>query len=205
MDNFDSRPLVLADVEQAAEVISQAFVDDPLCAFMLPFKRTRVKTLRKFFRAYGEVYLQYQCGCGVGEPLKGVAFWMEPNKPDISVSIKSLGLFIPLLFTFYPIGFIRVTNVLKQIDNLQQKYAEEPHYFLDNIGVLPSERGKGISSRLIRPFLEKADKEKMIVYTDTVTRTNVALYEHFGFRCMEECAIDGTGITVWALRRPIQS
>ena len=204
MDNFNCRLLVSSEIEQAAEVISQAFVDDPLCAFMLPFKRTREKTLRKFFRAYGTVNIQHQRGYGVGEPLNGVAFWLEPKKPDLSISVKSLGLFIPLLFTFYPIGFFRATTILKQIDLLHQKYAGEPHYYLDNIGVLPSERGKGISSRLIRPFLEKADEGKLTVYTDTVTKTNVALYEHFGFHCMDECAVDGTGITIWALLRPAQ-
>lgn len=87
---------------------------------------------------------------------------------------------------------------------LHKKYANEPHFYLDNIGVLQSARGKGLSSKLIRPFLEMADARKMIAYTDTVTRSNVALYEHFGFKCREEVTIPGTGITVWALCRPVQ-
>lgn len=87
---------------------------------------------------------------------------------------------------------------------MHKKYAHEPHFYLDNIGVLPSARGQGLSSKLIRPFLERADSQKTIAYTDTVTRSNVALYEHFGFQCVEESAVSGTGLTVWALRRPIQ-
>jgi hypothetical protein len=71
MEDAVIRPLKLADIEQAAEVISQAFVDDPLCTFMLPFKRTRIITLRKFFRAYGAVNIHNQRGFGVGVPLKG--------------------------------------------------------------------------------------------------------------------------------------
>lgn len=205
MDDTVIRPLKHADIERAAEVISQAFVDDPLCTFMLPIKRKRVITLRKFFRAYGAVNIQNQRGYGIGVPLKGVAYWMEPTKPDISMTIKSLGTFFPLLFTMYPIGYLRAKAILKQIDLLHQKYAPEPHYYLDNIGVLPAEQAKGYSSRLVRPFLAKADAEKMITYTDTVTRTNVSLYEHFGFQCMEECPIEGTGITVWSLLRPVQS
>ena len=70
--------------------------------------------------------------------------------------------------------------------------------------MLPAARGQGLSSRLIRPFLAMADAQKTIVYTDTFTRSNVALYEHFGFQCVAESAIAGTGLTVWALRRPIQ-
>jgi ribosomal protein S18 acetylase RimI-like enzyme len=170
---------------------------------MLPHKRTRVKTLTKFFRAYGEVSIKNQRGYGFGDPLQGVAFWRSPNQADVSVSIKSLSIFIPLFFSFYPIGYMRARTILKQIDTLHQKYASEPHYYLDNIGVLPIARGKGVASKLICPFLEKADAEKVIAYTDTVTRSNVPLYEHFGFQCVEESAVTGTGITIWAMRRHI--
>jgi ribosomal protein S18 acetylase RimI-like enzyme len=197
--------LTLSEVEPAAQVISQAFVDDPLCAFMLPFKRTRANTLRTFFRAYGQVNIKNERGYGVGEPLVGVAYWQFPQQADLSINVKSLSIFIPLLFTSYPLGYFRARAALKQIEVLHQKHAAEPHFYLDNIGVVPAARGKGVASKLIRPFLEKADADKVIVYTDTVTRSNVGLYEHFGFRCVEESAIAGTDLTVWALRRPHQS
>ena len=74
------RLLTLFDVEQAARVISQAFVDDPLCAFMLPLRRTRIKTLYKFFRALGEVSIENNRSYGVGDPLQGVAYWKLPNQ-----------------------------------------------------------------------------------------------------------------------------
>ena len=202
--NPDCRLLAVSEVEQSARVISQAFVDDPLCSFMLPFRRTRTKTLYKFFCALGEVSIKNNRGYGVGEPLQGVAFWKFPDQESMSISVKSLGQYIPLLFTFYPIGYFRARAVLKQIDALHEKYAAEPHFYLDNIGVLPSARGRGLSSKLIRPFLEMADSQKIIAYTDTESRSNVALYEHFGFQCVEESVVPGTGLTVWALRRPVQ-
>jgi len=203
--NSNFRSLTLSDVEQAAHVISEAFVDDPLCSFMLPFRRTRVKTLRKFFRAYGEVNIKNNRGYGFGEPLQGVAYWKSPNQDNVSISVKSLTLFLPLLFTFYPVGYFRAKEIMQQIDMLHGKYADEPHYYLDNMGIVPVARGKGISSKLIRPILEMADSHKVITYTDTVTLANVALYEHFGFQCVEERSIRSTGITVWALRRPVNA
>jgi ribosomal protein S18 acetylase RimI-like enzyme len=198
----DCRLLTLSDVEQAAQVISQAFADDPLCSFMLPRRKTRVKTLYKFFKPYGEVFVKNNLGYGVGDPLQGVAYWIFPHQESLSISFKSIGKFIPLLLTFYPIGYVRAKAVLRQIDFLHKKYAAEPHFYLDNLGVLPSARGRGWSSKLIRPFLEMADAQKVIAYTDTVTRSNVALYEHFGFQCVEESTVAGTGLTVFALRRP---
>lgn len=132
-------------------------------------------------------------------------YWQSPGQGELSISVRGLSSFLPLLFTFYPIGYFRARAILKQIDALHEKHAHEPHFYLDNIGVLPAARGQGVASKLMRPFLAQADLEGVIVYTDTVTRANVGLYEHFGFRCVEESAIAGTGITVWALWRPVQS
>jgi ribosomal protein S18 acetylase RimI-like enzyme len=204
MSNTDARLLTLADVEEAAQVISQAFWDDPLISFMLPFKPTRLRTLVKFFRVYGEISIRNQRGYGVGEPLQGVAYWKFPGQESMSISVKALGKFLPLLLTMYPIGYWRARKILEQIESLYKKHADEPTFYLDNLGVLASARGKGLSSKLIRPFLERADAQKVIAYTDTVTPANVPLYEHFGFQCIEQVPVAGTGITVYALRRPVQ-
>jgi len=202
MMNADYRLLTLPDVEQVSRVIADAFIDDPLISFMLPIKATRVNTLLKFFRVYSEINVKSRRGYGVGEPLQGVAFWKFPEHESLSISIKSLTKFLPLLFTMYPLGYFRARGILSQIDALHDKYATEPHFYLDNLGVLASARGRGLSSRLIRPFLEMADSQKVSAYTETVTASNVPLYEHFGFQCVEQSDIPGTGITVYALRRP---
>lgn len=202
MTDMEYRQLVLSDVEQSAQVIAQAFVDDPLTSFMLPIKTTRVKTLLKFFRVYCEINIKSQRGYGIGEPLQGVAYWKWPEQNSLSISVKSLGKFFPLLFTMFPIGYVRAKAILSQIEFLHNKYASEPHFYLDNLAVLPSARGQKLSSKLIRPILETADTQKVIAYTDTVTESNVPLYEHFGFQCMEASPVSGTGITVYALRRP---
>ena len=198
------RQLTLSDVEEAAQVLAQSFVEDHLVSFMLPVRNTRIRTLLKFFRIYGEVSIKNNRGFGVGEPLQGVAYWIPPGQEDVSISLNSLGKFLPLLFSMFPIGYFRAKPITRQIDLLHKKYADEPHFYLDNLGVLPSARGKKYSSKLIRPFLEMADEQKVIVYTDTVTPANVALYEHFGFECVEESHVPSTDITVFALRRPTQ-
>lgn len=198
------RQLTLSDVEPAAQVIAHSFVDDPLTSFMLPFKRTRTKTLLKFFRVYAAINIKAGRGFGVGEPLQGVAFWKFPAQDSLSISVKSFGHFLPLLFTMYPIGYLRARTVIAQIDEFHAKHAPEPHFYLDNLGVLPSARGKGLSSNLIRPFLQMADEQKVPAYTDTVTKSNIPYYEHFGFKLMEESYIERAGITVRALKKSIQ-
>ena len=105
--NPSFRLLTQPDADAAARVIAQAFVDDPLCSFMLPFRATRVKTLYKFFRAYSGINIKNKRGYGSGDPLQGVAFWKSPDQENLSVSVKALGSFLPLLITMYPIGYLR--------------------------------------------------------------------------------------------------
>lgn len=83
------RQLALEDVEPEAQVIAQAFVEDPLCCFMLPLRWTRLPTLRTFFRVYGEIQIKAGRGCGAGEPLQGVAYWKFPDQQDVSISVKT--------------------------------------------------------------------------------------------------------------------
>ena len=174
----------------------------PLISFVLPFKPTRRLTLVKFFRAYGGINIKNGRGFGVGEPIQGVAFWNFPSQESMSISVRALGQFLPLLFTMYPIGYFRAKAVIDQIEALHARHASGPHFYLDNLGVLAAARGSGLSSKLIRPFLQMADEQKVCAYTDTVTKTNVPFYEHFGFQLVEEVFVKSTGITVYALKRP---
>jgi ribosomal protein S18 acetylase RimI-like enzyme len=200
----DSRLLELDDVDAAASVLAQAFVDDPLVVYMLPRRRSRLKTVEKFFRIIGEIGIRHGRGFGVGEPLQAVAFWEFPDRGAVSISVKGLGKFVPLLFTQYPLGLIRARAVLRETDALHAKHAPERHFYLDNLGVIPSAQGRGLSSKLIRPVLALADSQRVPVYTDTVTQGNVALYGHFGFQCLAASPVADTGIRVFALKRPVQ-
>jgi GNAT superfamily N-acetyltransferase len=200
MPDREYRQLTLSDLEPMAQVLARSFAEDPLVSFILPNARTRVQTVAKFFRAMGRLNIRAGSAFGAGDPLEGVAVWSFPNKPEASASPKDLLSFLPVLFSSYVIGARRARPIFHQIDANHKKHAPEPHYYLDNLGVLASARGKGLSSRLIRPFLEMADSQKVIAYTDTVTDANVPLYEHFGFECVERNPIEGTGVTVYALK-----
>lgn len=169
---------------------------------MLPFERGRSRTLATFYRPY--CALAARCGrlYGAGDPLQGAAIWIPPGQDRLSVSVKAAAAFLPLMASWYPIGWLRARPVLRAQAELHAKHAGRDHYYLDNIGVVASARGQGIASLLVRPFLEAADRSGILTYTDTFLEANVALYEHFGFRCIERRTIGDTGVSLWALLRP---
>lgn len=204
-NGHDQRLLTPADIEPAAYILSQAFADDPLTRFLMPNRELRVRTFQAFFRAYGALNIKHQRGYGSGDPLAGIAYWKFPGQVGRSINIEYLAAFAPLLLTLYPIAFFRLRVLSKKVEKLRQKHAPEPHFYLDYIGVLESWRGKGLASKLMRPVLKEADSEGVVTYTDTNAPEDVPLYEHFGFHCMEECRVTSTGVTIWALRRPIHN
>lgn len=205
MTTSHPRLLTLADVEEAAQVITLAFEDNPFIVFMYPFQRTRVKTLVKFFRIYVEQAIRHGHGYGVGSPLQGVAFWKFPEQETLSLPLKSWWKFVPLVFTVYPIGYMNARSIMRCVRALHANHAAQPHFYLDYIGVLPSARGKGFSSVLIRPFLRMADEQHVFTYLETMNKVHLTFYEHFGFHCVEQSPVHGTGITVYAFKRPYRS
>jgi hypothetical protein len=195
------RSLTPADADSAARVISQAFFDDPLIQFMLPLRWTRFQTLYKYFLPMTEVCTRRNRVFGVGEPLQGVAYWKSPDEKEMAINSGNITKFLPLLLTLFPLAYLRAKTIIDKTEEMHRRYTGEPHYFLENLGVLSTSRGKGFSSQLIRPILAQADQKKMLAYLDTVNPVNVPIYEHFGFECVEKAAIPGTGVTVFAMRR----
>lgn len=163
--------------------------------------RTRIATLLKFFRAYCDVAVGGASLLGTGEPLTGVAIWSRPADDSVAIGPRTLGAFLPLLATLYPLGLLRARPIIRLQGALRRRHAPARHYYLDNVAVHPDRRGQRIASALIRPVLALTDREVVATYTDTFTAANVPLYEHFGFRCLQQQREPTTGLSVWSLLR----
>ena len=69
------------------------------------------------------------------------------------------------------------------------------------IGVDPKFQGKGYASRLIREMLLRIDEEGLPCYLETQKEQNVSIYQHFGFKVIDEFIIPGTTIKAWPMLR----
>ena len=91
------------------------------------------------------------------------------------------------------------------VDNLHRKLVPYPHWYLQIIGVDPAYQGQGFSSRLLRPVLERIDRERMHCFLETNARKNVAIYRRFGFEVVSEDKMPGTEVTSFAMLRKVQN
>lgn len=196
------RLLTTPETPRAVDVMARAFLDDPLWRYLLPDAGQRARFMRRTYSLYLRYAIRSQRLYGVGEPADAVAVWTFPGQPSSQwLSLLSSAL-LPVIFNRALPSFFRVFPIFGKFDELQKHYAPEPHSYLSTIGVMPESQGRGLASPLIRPFLQQAEARKMGVYTETMTPSNVGLYEHYGFTTVEEYRVPDTDLCIWAFYRP---
>ncbi len=92
-------------------------------------------------------------------------------------------------------------RILRVLAFLDTKHPHEPHYYLPFLGVEPASQGRGIGSALMRPILERCDREGMPAYLEASSERNRALYERHGFELIEEVRLPGGGPPMWRMWR----
>jgi len=143
---------------------------------------------------YGEVYAS-------SAKMEGVSAWLPPGKAPFGAwrIIRSVPLSV--LFRFGRQGASRIQAYGRYIDSLHRKLVPYPHWYLQIIGVDPKYQGQGFSSQLIRPMLERIDREYLPCFLETNIEKNVAIYQRFGFGVVSEDEIPGTKVTSFAMLR----
>ena len=143
---------------------------------------------------YGGVY-------ATSQDLEGIAVWLSPDNYPITPwrLLRSVPLSVILGFGIY--GGSRMKSLGQYIDAVHNRLAPFKHWFLQAIGVDPQFQGSGYASKLLSPMLARIDEEGLPCYLETLEGQNVRLYEHFGFKVIEESNVPDTGLTNWAMLR----
>jgi GNAT superfamily N-acetyltransferase len=132
--------------------------------------------------------------------LRGVASWTPPGQAHMS-AIETLRL-LPRMAAV--LGR-RLPRTLRALSYLESQLPEEPHWHLPFLGVLPESQGQGIGSLLMRPVLERCDREGTPAYLEASTPRNRALYLRHGFDVLDEIRLPGGGPRLWRMwREPLR-
>ena len=178
-------------IESAAETLSLAFQDYPTFGYVFPDDSERKEKLPHFFKSMlhkgllqGEVYAS-------SPAMEGVTVWLPPGIPG--------GL--SKTYEIDRDAFDRFAYYGKCVYAVRQKHAPGRHWFLELIGVAPEFQGKGHAGCLLRPMLDKIGREGLPCYLDTEVDKNVEMYQHHGFRVVDDMMVPGTGVRSWGLLR----
>lgn len=193
------RKLTPPEVEPILKVMARAFDADPVVNFVVKQDSRRQRRLRAFLKIFlepclphGEVY--------VTDGLEGGAFWVPPGKRETGV-LASLRLLPKVVRAA---GLARVPAIVSAIDVVDKKHPHEPHFYLPMIGIDPEHQGRGLGSALMRPVLERCDREGRGAYLESSNERNLALYERNGFRVTESLRLAKIGPPMWLMWRDPQ-
>lgn len=196
------RRLTPADAKRAGMVLSRAFLDDPLNVVLYPNATKRAARTPPLYQFFTRLGIGAGLAHGAGEPLASVSVWNAPGASGMGLGALLRARPWRLVLSPFILSAARVWPVFSQFDRMQRQYAPEPHFYLQTIGTLPEAQGKGYGSALLRAMLAEADAARLPIYTETMTPSNVPLYEHFGFVVREEYRVPKTSLRIWCFTMP---
>ena len=171
----------VSDLDAAAQVLAEAFTNDPVLHAILSGEDRRNERLTTLFRATlaagafaaGSVDLAHD-ERGV---LLGVAAWEGPRAPRWSLArqLRELPRFAAAL------GWGGIARALPLLSRLERHRPGTPHWYLAEIGVTAAARGRGVGRQLIESRLTALDHAGESSYLESSTPENRRLYARLGF------------------------
>jgi ribosomal protein S18 acetylase RimI-like enzyme len=186
--------------QRVAATLARAFDSDPQMQWVLPDDSRRVPIAERGFDLYMRKLWFAQDECYTTDGVAGAAIWNLPGEWHVTI-LRQLRL-LPAMTRIYRRFLPRV---VRAITALESNHPTERHYYLPFVGVDPDWQGRGIGSALLRPVLDRCDREAMPAYLEASTPRNRALYERHGFEVIEEFQLGPGAPPMWRMWRTPRS
>jgi len=183
-------------------MLSRAFKDDLKDVFPDPEER-RVKT-----PYVNEFYLLCDYSDSrafiTSSQLEGIVVWMhsDKRKKRLFWRILTSGAIWPAII----IGIKALRKMQTFDEYVERRHTElapNKHWYLSLLAVDPQHQGKGYASKLLNEMLAYIDEEGLHCYLETEGKKNVSMYQHFGFKVVDEFIVPKTNDKLVAmLRKP---
>ncbi len=192
----------------AGQVVANAFHKDPLWESFLPEPERR----KIIAPQLSEIVLKVANKIGsvqiTSEALEGVAMWFPKKTANFNMlDMIKAGQFLNML---------RLSFKYKKEINSMQKYTsiltkdrkilmkDKDYLYLAMICVAPEHQGKGFGGRLLNHLFAESKELNLPIYLETETTDNVSLYEHYGFKTIDETNLFDGKVHIWQMLREPQ-
>ncbi len=179
------------NVERLRAVLADAFFEDPMLSWLMPNDRTRRAQLRRYFGIELRHYTLPRGRVWTTADLAGAALTLPPRawRAPTRVTLLEGSAFLTHLVRASSVGAA-----------MEWRHVRGAHYYVRDVGVLPSRQGQGLGSTLLRPTLERCDREGLPAYLEASSERSAALYERLGFSVTRELRV-GASPPLWLMRR----
>jgi GNAT superfamily N-acetyltransferase len=197
-DGSDVRKSTAADLTDVVEAVARSFYEDPIFRWIVPDDGRRPRQLERGFALFARRVWFPHDETYTTDRLIGGAFWMPPGTWHLSL-FKQLSM-LPAMAVILRGALPRLLRLLNAIE---ARHPHERHYYLPVIGIRPEWQGRGFGSALLRPILERCDRERLPAYLEASSARNRALYERHGFAVLEEMRVSDSP-PLWRMWREVK-
>lgn len=195
-------PMASEQIEAVADVLTRAFLPDPIWVALWPEENRRRRHLARMFNS---VVRTTQAAGGypiVTRDVAAAAVWIPPGRAVGVRAYARTGFALPrAVLTLRPAEIVSMLRMVTWMEARRAALVPQPHWYLEVIGVDPTCHGQGLGTRLVREGLRRADDDGTPAYLETETEGNVRFYEGLGFTVLEHDHAPGVGVPIWLMAR----
>jgi ribosomal protein S18 acetylase RimI-like enzyme len=183
-DGSDVRKVCGEDLPEIVGALARSFYDDPIFRWIVPNDSQRLARLQRGFDLFIRGVWFVHDEAYTTDRVIGGSFWMPPGKWHLSLFAQ-----LRLLPSMALITRGDLPRLLRLLNAIEAKHPHERHYYLPMIGIAPEWQGCGFGSALLRPMLERCDREAIGAYLEASSARSRALYERHDFEVVEELRV----------------
>lgn len=180
------RHATVEDAKRLQTVLAEAFVDDPVFGWLMPNDSRRRARLRRYFGIELRQFALPHGRVWTTDDLAGAMLGLPPGKWRVPLRTTLLH------GSAFGFQVARAARFGAMMEWRHMRHMRVPHYYVRDIGVHPDRQGRGLGSALMRPTLERCDREGLAAYIEASNERSAALYERLGFQLVEELRVGGS-------------
>jgi len=182
------------EIDTVAQVLAEAYAEDPIHAWSMPKEDTRhndAVTFFSFFLKRMQIH-RWEVYATIDRSAVAVMATVLQKDTEYRESVR----YMPqLIRTLSP-----ASEYIRWIETFRPAL---DHRYLEFIGSLPSKQSHGKGSLLLRAIIEMSNKEKLPVWTWSSNSRNLTFYKRLGFQIDKKLSLDADPPPVTTLWRPI--
>ncbi|MEU4952860.1 GNAT family N-acetyltransferase [Streptomyces lavendulae] len=197
---LDIRQADQSDRDAVARLLDEAFRSDPVSCWVFPDPEHRAAVHGRFLGVFVDVALA-EGRIDYAADGSAAALWLripagdpeaEPVEDEVPAKMRAVA----------DPGNERC-ELVGRLTGAVHPTAEEHEYLL-MIAVAPGRQGEGLGTELIRPVLERCDREGVPAYLEASSERSRALYERLGWEFTGEAVRLPGGPLMWPMwRKPL--
>ncbi|MCA6586289.1 MAG: GNAT family N-acetyltransferase [Pseudanabaena sp.] len=184
------------DKTRIIEVLCQSFQNDPQTNYILGSNGNHNKKLKRLM-AYAFEFGLANGKVEISEDKNAVAIWKASNSKKMTIN-----LFYESILFFLTFGWSGIKRISAMEKRIAAFYPDKTIFnYLWILATNPSEQGKGYGTAILSKAINKFKQDKVPLYLETSTDSNLKFYERKHFKLHHSLILDSeTQLKIYLLK-----